>query len=84
MLTLWITYLSWIHICRVAECQSFYTDKTFSSKFTQKSVFIQRARIHVNLQDFTPDLEIIYTDISAISVTLCNFGFMRQEWGENL
>ena len=67
-----------------AEGQSFYTDKTFSSKFTQKSVFIQRARIHVNLQDFTPDLEIIYTDISAISVTLCNFGFMRQEWGENL
>ena len=28
--------------------------------------------IHVTLKDFTPDLQKIYTDISAISVTLCN------------
>ena len=29
---------------------------------------------YVTLQDFTPDLQKIYTDISAISVTLCNSG----------
>ena len=29
-------------------------------------------RAYVTLQDFTPDLQKIYTDISAISVTLCN------------
>ena len=27
---------------------------------------------HVTLQNFTPDLQKIYTDISAVSVTLCN------------
>ena len=27
---------------------------------------------YVTLQNFTPDLQKIYTDISAISVTLCN------------
>ena len=31
-------------------------------------------RAYVTLQDFTPDLQKIYTDISAISVTLCNSG----------
>ena len=29
---------------------------------------------YVNLQEFTPDLQKIYTDISAISLTLCNSG----------
>ena len=28
--------------------------------------------VYVTHQDFTPDLQNIYTDISAISVTLCN------------
>ena len=29
---------------------------------------------YVTLQNFTPDLQKIYTDISAVSVTLCNSG----------
>ena len=29
---------------------------------------------YVTLQKFTPDLQKIYTDISAVSVTLCNSG----------
>ena len=30
--------------------------------------------VYVTLQNFTPDLQKIYTDISVISVTLCNSG----------
>ena len=33
---------------------------------------------YVTLQDFTPDLQKIYTDISAISVTLCNSGWSQK------
>ena len=29
-------------------------------------------KAYVTLRKFTPDLKIFYTDISAISVTLCN------------
>jgi len=29
---------------------------------------------YVTLQNFTPDLQKIYTDISVITVTLCNSG----------
>ena len=32
---------------------------------------------YVTLQDFTPNHKQIYTDISAISVTLCNSGSLR-------
>ena len=31
-------------------------------------------KAYVTLRKFTPDLKIFYTDISAISVTLCNSG----------
>ena len=31
---------------------------------------------YVTLQDFTPDLQQIYTDISAISVTFRNSGYL--------
>ena len=34
---------------------------------------------YVTLQNFTPDLQKIYTDISAVSVTLCNSG--TGSWG---
>ena len=33
-------------------------------------------RAYLSLQDFTQDLQNIYTDISAVSVTLCNSGNM--------
>ena len=33
-------------------------------------------RVYVTLQDFTQDYQKIYTDISAVSVTLCNSGNM--------
>ena len=32
----------------------------------------KRVNIHVTLQDFSPDLQNIYADISSASVTLCN------------
>merc|ERR1712105_160345 len=32
-------------------------------------------KAYVTLRKFTPDLKIFYTDISAISVTLCNSAF---------
>ena len=38
---------------------------------------------YVTLQDFTPDLHKIYTDISAISVTLCNSA-SKQTRGQQL
>ena len=37
-------------------------------------------KAYVTLRKFTPDLKIFYTDISAISVTLCN---SAQGWSRN-
>ena len=48
---------------------------------TKLAVFIKlfptsEACMYVTLQDFTPDLQQIYTDISAISVTFRNSGYL--------
>ena len=37
-------------------------------------------RSYVTLQNFTPDLQKIYTDISVISVTLCNSVQGKNYW----
>ena len=37
-------------------------------------------KAYVTLRKFTPDLKIFYTDISAISVTLCNSGNQLGSW----
>ena len=37
-------------------------------------------KAYVTLRKFTPDLKIFYTDISAISVTLCNSDHHRFQW----
>ena len=50
----------------------------FSPKCNEKDNFHKALpnvkKAYVTLRKFTPDLKIFYTDISAISVTLCNSG----------
>ena len=63
----------------IFECH-FFTQIKLSVQNSPKNGFSSNVKIaYVNLQDFTPDLKIIYTDISAISVTLCNSGHMSHD-----
>ena len=55
---------------KIQHLEIFHTKK-IPQKFPSKGIHNVKSA-YVTLQNFTPDLQKIYTDISAVSVTLCN------------
>ena len=62
-----------LHLSRIwVKCKGVWGKSTPNEKDHFHKALPNVKNAYVTLRKFTPDLKIFYTDISAISVTLCN------------